>query len=65
MTSAESPARISIIPRAQGTSPRAMAVIGGPTGAPGQEARMRNPTETIGSAWKTCSNPSVTAGTST
>jgi hypothetical protein len=41
-----------------------MAVIGGPTGAPGQEARMRNPTAIIGSAWKRRSNPSVTAGSS-
>ena len=64
VSGAESPARTSIIPTARGTSPRAMAVIGGPTGAPGLQARMRNPTETIGSARKSFSNPSVAAGTS-
>lgn len=41
-----------------------MAVIGGPTGAPGQEARIRNPTAIIGRAWKAWSNPTVTAGSS-
>src|SRR5581483_10211717 len=47
---AESPARITICPMAYGTSPRASAANGGPTGAPGQTARMRNPIETIGLA---------------
>ncbi len=63
-SSADDPARITIIPMADGTLPLAMAVIGGPTGAPGQTARTKNPSETMGSAWNTYSKPRVTAGTS-
>ena len=62
---ADSPARINIKPIAEGTLPVAMAVIGGAKGAPGQTARIRNPTETVGLVWKRRSKPTVTAGTST
>ena len=58
-------ARINIKLIAQGTSPLAMAVIGGPKGAPGQTARIKKPAETMGWAWNKSSKPTVTAGTIT
>ena len=60
---AESPARINIKPIAEGTWPLAIAVISGAKGAPGQTARIRNPTETAGLVWKRKSKPTVIAGT--
>src|SRR5262245_54546135 len=62
---AESPARTTICPIALGTSPRAIAAKGGPTGAPGQTARMRNPTDTIGLVSKEYKRAIVASGTST
>ena len=45
---ADDPARITIKAAATARSPRAIAVIGGPNGAPGQDARIRNPAATMG-----------------
>ena len=45
---ADDPARITINAAETVRFPRAIAVIGGPNGAPGQDARIRNPAATMG-----------------
>jgi hypothetical protein len=62
---ADDPARITIKAAETARSPRAIAVIGGPNGAPGQDATMRNPAATMGWAWSRSNRPTATAGTPT
>ena len=59
------PAKIPINPTATAMFPFAIAAKGGPYGAPGQTARMRNPAATIGWASNRNNKPTVAAGTQT
>ena len=61
----DDPASITINPTAKATFPFAITVKGGPYGAPGQTARMRNPMATIGWGSNRSNRPTVAAGTQT
>jgi hypothetical protein len=61
----DDPARITINAAETARFPRAIAVNGGPYGAPGQVARIRNPAATMGWAWNRSNRPTATAGTQT
>ncbi len=64
-TIADEAARITIRPTATGSFLFAIAVNGGPYGAPGQTAAIRSPAATIGWAWKSISSATAAAGART
>lgn len=62
-TIADDAAKITIKPTATGTLARAIPANGGPKGAPGQTARMRNPAATAGLAANKMSSTMAAPGT--